>query len=112
MHIFEGCKLNWRHQQDAHLLQPPAPPLCGPPPHGTAATVLPSATPRRLSLGIYIIRNGQGFGLDQAIWEVHLDSFDVMLMTNTKITSEVYFHNHLGYDVVCFPAFNTATGGV
>ena len=34
-----------------------------------------------------------------------------MLLTNTKITSEAYFHNRLVYKVVCSPAVATATIG-
>ena len=39
-----------------------------------------------------------------------------MIMTKNKIASETYFHNRLGYDMVCSPAFTTdncgAQGGV
>ena len=68
-------------------------------------------SPRRqgLSLGAYNIFYGWGFGLDQAIQAFHLVRFDAMLLTNTKITSESYFHNRLGYDMVCFPAVTTDT---
>ena len=35
-----------------------------------------------------------------------------MVLTETKITDHYYFHNRLGYNVVCFPAITTTTGGV
>ena len=34
-----------------------------------------------------------------------------MLLNDTKITSEVYCHNRLGYDVVCFMEVTMYTGG-
>ena len=67
--------------------------------------------PKGVSLGTYTIRNGRGFGLTQAIREVHIGSFDVMLLTETKITSEAYYHNQRGYDVVCPSAVATDTCG-
>ena len=33
-----------------------------------------------------------------------------MLLTNTKITSEAYFHNRMVYKVVCLTAVATDTG--
>ena len=40
------------------------------------------------------------FGLPQAIWSVQLSNYDLMLLTDTKILYESYFHNRLGRDVV------------
>ena len=37
--------------------------------------------------------------------------FDVMLLTKTKIQSEAYSHNHLGYDVACLAAQPSSAGG-
>ena len=56
------------------------------------------------------IHYGRGFGLSQYIWAVQIGIFGVMLLTNTKIASEAYFHNRLVYDVVCFPAVTMDTG--
>ena len=56
------------------------------------------------------IHYGQGFGLYQYIWAVHIGIFGVILLTDTKITSEAYFRNRLVYDVVCFPEVTTYTG--
>ena len=67
--------------------------------------------PQGLSLGTYNIRDGWIFGLARAIWEVHLGRFGVMWLTETNITIKLYFHNHLVYDVVCYPEFTTPTGG-
>ena len=54
-------------------------------------------TPRHggLYLGNYNICGDWGFGLAQAIWKVHIRRFDVMLLTNTKITSKAYCYNQL-----------------
>ena len=68
--------------------------------------------PEGLYLGTYNIRNGRFFSLAQSIWGVRLSIFDGMLLTDTNITSEAYFHNWLGYDMVCFPAISKTTGGV
>ena len=56
---------------------------------------------------MYNIRNGRGFGLDQSIWAVQLIRYDVMMLTETKISDKVYCHNRLGYDMVCLPAAAT-----
>ena len=37
--------------------------------------------------------------------------FDVMLLTETKILSEVYLHNHLGYNVTCSEARPSSAEG-
>ena len=34
-----------------------------------------------------------------------------MLLTKTKIQSEAYSHNHLGYDVACLAAQPSSAGG-
>ena len=77
---------------------------------------LHTAYPRGLSLGTYNIYHGRGFSLAQAIWEVHIDSFDVMLLTETNITSEAYCHIWIGYNVMCLQAVtmdtDVAQGGV
>ena len=90
-------------------------PLC----YGTdrlhMAPLTPHLLPPRqqgLSYRTYNIRDGQGFGLSQAIWEVHINNFNVMLPTQTNITSEAYFRNRLGYIMMCLPAVTTYTGRV
>ena len=67
---------------------------------------------RGLSLWTYSIYDGRGFGLTQAIRVVQLHIFDFMLLTKTKITSKAYFHNWLGYVMVCFLEVTTYTGVV
>ena len=42
---------------------------------------------------------------------VQLGSFEIMLLTNTKIASEVYFHSLLYYNMVCFLVVTMATYG-
>ena len=39
--------------------------------------------------------------MTQAIRAVERRGFDMMLLTETKIQSEVYSHNRLGYDATC-----------
>ena len=67
--------------------------------------------PRGLNLGVYNIRNGRGFGLDQSIWAVQLIRYDVMMLTETKISDEAYCHTWLGCDMVCFLASATSARG-
>ena len=70
----------------------------------------------RLAIGTLNIRDGQGFGLAQAIRAVERVFFDVMLLTKTKIQSEAYSQNRLGYNVTCLTAhpssFGVAQGGI
>ena len=49
-----------------------------------------------ISLRNLNIRDVQGSGLTQAIQEVHIGSFDLMILTETKITDQDYFHISLG----------------
>ena len=55
--------------------------------------------PPGLSIGMLNVRDGQGFGLAQAIRAVDLRCFDVMILTKTKISITVYCWNLLGYKV-------------
>ena len=73
-------------------------------PHG--ADRLDMAPPRRwprcppgLAIRTLNIRYGGGFGMEQAIQELELRGFDVMMLTETKIQLKVYLHNCLGYNV-------------
>ena len=47
----------------------------------------------------------------QAIRAVERGFFDVIMMTETKIKSEAYSHNRLGYDVTCSMAHPSSAGG-
>ena len=77
----------------------PPPPQCRPP------------RPPCFNLGTYNIRYIRGFVLPQAIQVVQLGNYDLMLLTDTNILNKTYYHNHLGYNVVCSQAVVTATGG-
>ena len=65
---------------------------------------------------MYNIRDFQGFGLHQGIWDVQLGNYDLMLLMETKILDQAYCHNFLSYDVMCSQVVGTATrvaqGGV
>ena len=67
--------------------------------------------PQGLNPGMYNILYVQGFGLSQAIWEVQISNYDMMIMTETKISNDVHCHNRIVYDVVCSPEVATAVGG-
>ena len=56
--------------------------------------------PRGLSLGTYTIWEGQGPGITQAIRAARNCGFDLMIMTETKITYQSYCRTRMGYDVV------------
>ena len=66
-----------------------APPPCRRPPR-----------PQILSIRTFNICDGRGFKLAQAIWEVQIGSFKLMILTETKVTDQAYCHSRLGYDVV------------
>ena len=66
--------------------------------------------PYGLSLRTYNIRNGWGFGLTQAIRVVQIGGFDIIILTDTKITDQAYFRNRLGYNMGWLPEI-TATAG-
>ena len=57
--------------------------------------------PPGLNLGTYNIREGRGFVLPQEIRAVRLCNYGLMLMMETETPDEAYFHNHLGYNIVC-----------
>ena len=46
--------------------------------------------PWGLFLGNFNIRNVRGLGLAQAIQEVHIGGFDLMILTDTNTTSQAY----------------------
>ena len=57
--------------------------------------------PTRIAIRALNILDGRGFGLAQAIWAVERGGFDVMLLTETKISTMVYCRNRLRYEVTC-----------
>ena len=60
-----------------------------------------SLRPRRLYLGNYRIRNGRGSGIAQAIRVARIGGFDLMILTETRITDQDYYCNRVLYNVVC-----------
>ena len=46
------------------------------------------------------IQDGRGFRLVQAIRKVEHGGFDIMLLTKTKIQTEEYSQNRMGYDMI------------
>ena len=42
---------------------------------------------------------------------VQISGFDLMILTETKISDQTYCCNRLGYDVVCSPMIAKADGG-
>ena len=54
-----------------------------------------------LSIRTFNICDGRGFGLVQDIRLVQIDGFNLMVMTETKVTNKAYCQNRMGYDVVC-----------
>ena len=53
-----------------------------------------------------------GSGLGYTIWDLFIEGFDLMIRTEDKITNPFYFHNRLGYDLVCLPMITTVSGHV
>ena len=68
-------------------------------------------SPRGLFIRTFNIRNGQGFGLAQAIQEVHISGFNLMILTYTKVTYQAYCYNIMGYNVVCLLVITMDSGG-
>ena len=67
--------------------------------------------PWGLSIGTLNIRNGQGYGLMQAIRAVQIDGFDLMILLDNKITNQAYCHSSLGYNVFYSLMSMAAAGG-
>ena len=57
------------------------------------------------------IQDGRVIGLEQAIRAVKRGGFDIMLMTETKIQTEEYSNNRLGYNVICSTVRPSKVGG-
>ena len=60
---------------------------------------------------MYNIQDGHVFGLPQVIHAVDRSHYDLVLLTETDIPDEVYYHNPLGYEVIFYEStVNTAVG--
>ena len=79
--------------------------------HLAPPTHLRPPLPQGLSIGTFNIRNGQGFGITQAIWEIQIGGFNLIILMETNITDQAYFHNRLGYEMVCSPKIMADAGG-
>ena len=71
-----------------------------------------SLHPQGLSLGTFNTRNGRGFRLAYEIRAVQISSFDLMIMTETKITDQAYLCNMMVYDVMFLEDITMKGGGV
>ena len=67
--------------------------------------------PPGLAIGTPNIWNDRSFGLAQAIWAVECGGFDIILLTETKIQTEAFSHNRLGYNVICSTVRLSSAGG-
>ena len=70
-------------------------------------------TTRPLGLNpiMYNIWDSRSFAPPQPTGAMQLGKYNMVLLTYKKIPKEAYFHNHLGYNVVCYQAVvNTARG--
>ena len=67
--------------------------------------------PPGLNSGTYNIQDGRGLGLPQAIRDVQLGNYGLMLLNETKIMDATYWHKLLGYSIVCSQPIVTAAGG-
>ena len=63
-----------------------------------------------LSLGNCNIRNGRGPGLVQVIQGARIGGFDLINLTETKITYQDYCRNRMGYNAVLTQAIITVAG--
>ena len=71
-----------------------------------------SLHPQGLSLGTFNTRNGRGFRLAYEIRAVQISSFDLIIMTETKITDQAYLCNMMVYDVMFLEDITMKGGGV
>ena len=86
-----------RHDGDRlHLAL--SPPCCRPP------------CPWELSIGTFNIRNRPVFRISQAIQVVQIGGFYLMILADTKINNQAYFHNRMGYYVVFLTDITTDAG--
>ena len=56
---------------------------------------------------MYNIWDGRGFGLHQAIRDLYIGKYDLILLTGTNIPDADYCHNSLGYDCFCSQTVGT-----
>ena len=84
-------------------------------PHGAdhLHTVLRRRPPLqpRLAIGTLKIQDDRGFGLAQDIQAVESGGFDMMILTDMKISTMAYCKNRLGYEVTCSTARPNSAGG-
>ena len=85
------------HGGDRLHMSPPPPRLRPPQPHV-------------LSLKTFKLRNKWDIGLAQAIQVVQISIFDLMILTDTKITYQSYCLNRLVYNVVCLSEITVEAG--
>ena len=69
--------------------------------HGATTIASSIAAPPVLSLGTFNIHGVRDSGLTQAIQALQIGVFDLMVLTDTKITNLACFLNSLRYDVLC-----------
>ena len=67
--------------------------------------------PPGLNLVIYNIWDGRGFGLPQAIRDMQISIYELMLLTETNISYAFYCHNRLSYNSVCSQAVIATSRG-
>ena len=80
---------------------------------GTAFTQhLRPPHPQLLSIRKFNICNGPGFGRTQAIRSAQIGGFNIIILTDTKITDQAYWHSRLSYNVVCLSEITTDYSGV
>ena len=69
--------------------------------------------PRVSSLGNYHIHKSQVSGVTQDIRSARIGRFNLMILTEVKITNQTYFHNRMVYVVVFLKkTITTAYGNV
>ena len=59
--------------------------------------------PRGISINTFNIRDGRGLGLVHPTWKVQDGGFNLMVLTDTKVTNQAYSYNRLPYNMVCLP---------
>ena len=68
------------------------------------------AAPWGLSLMIYHICDAFGSRITQAIWAARIGGFNLMSLTDTKITDQSYCQKSMGYNMVCLKEITTEEG--
>ena len=70
-----------------------------------------TSRPPGLAIGTLNIHDGRGFGIAQAVQSDKLGGFNLMFLTETKISTTVYFRNRLGYNIFCSTDRPASAGG-